>query len=92
MEKFKVGDTVIIDNLRKPSGLSLNGTIGHIGKIIEVSEPESDDPWYRLEPYCSGGSWHARNLRYHYVTGMESWDIIIAPSTTKPILIKVPVI
>lgn len=63
---FKVGDRVVIDNLRDPRMSSsrgeFSGKIGHIGVITSIHS--GDDKWIHLNPTCLGNAWLAENLRH----------------------------
>jgi len=90
MEKFKIGDTVKIVNLRNLFGYGdFSGEIGFIGVVKDIDTSDcKDDPWYGLTPHCIGGSWKAYNLELVKVGKEKPIDIIMV----KPLLINVPVI
>ena len=59
-EELKIGDWVVIDNLKNPVGGSdFSGEIGHEGEITSIS----DSGFYELKPYCEGKAWKKENLR-----------------------------
>ena len=58
-KKFNIGDRVRIANLSRGANISFYiGRVGHEGVITGIS----DSLYYKLEPFCNGGSWPAECL------------------------------